>query len=61
MSRRTRRGWWWPAVAGLLAAVDAVLELPAVVIVGLLAALLIAVVAVGTAERATGRLEVDPA
>jgi low temperature requirement protein LtrA len=60
MSRGTRRGWWWPLGAAALAVVDAVLELPAVVVMGALAALLVAVVVVGTVERATGRLDVDP-
>jgi low temperature requirement protein LtrA len=61
MSQGTRHGWWWPAVAAAVAAVDAVLELPAAVVVGTLAALVVVVVAVGSAERATGQLEVDPA
>ncbi|SDE57354.1 Low temperature requirement protein LtrA [Blastococcus fimeti] len=60
MSEGTRRGWWWPVVAAVVAGLDAVLELPATVIVGVLAALVVVVVAVGSAERATGRLEVDP-
>ena len=60
MSEGTRRGWWWPAVAAAVAALDAVLELPAAVVVGTLAALVVVVVAVGSAERATGQLEVDP-
>ncbi len=60
MSRGKRRGWWWPLGAAALAALDAVLELPAVVVVGGLAALMVAVVVVGTAERSTGRLDVDP-
>jgi low temperature requirement protein LtrA len=60
MSRGTRKGWWWPLAAAALAGVDAVLELPAVVVVGALAALLVAVVVVGTAERSTGRLDVEP-
>ncbi len=60
MSRGARRGWWWPLAAAALAALDAVLELPAVVVVGALAALLIAVLVVGTAERSTGRLDVEP-
>ena len=59
MSKGARRGWWWPLVAAVLAVLDAVLELPAVVVVGALAALLVAVVVVGSAERATGRLDVD--
>jgi low temperature requirement protein LtrA len=60
MSRGTRRGWWWPLAAAVLAVLDAVLELPAVVVVGALAALMVAVVVVGTVERSTGRLDVDP-
>jgi low temperature requirement protein LtrA len=59
MSRGSRRGWWWPSAAAAAAAADAALELPAVIVVGTLAALLVAVVAVGTVERATGRLAVD--
>jgi low temperature requirement protein LtrA len=59
MSRRARRGWWWPLTAAAVAAADALLELPAVAVVGALAALLVAVVAVGTVERTTGRLAVE--
>jgi low temperature requirement protein LtrA len=59
MSKEARRGWWWPLVAAALAVLDAVLELPAVVVVGALAALLVAVLVVGAAERATGRMEVE--
>jgi low temperature requirement protein LtrA len=59
MSGRTRRGWWWPLAAAALAALDAALELPAVVVVGALAALVGAVIVVGWAERATGHLAVD--
>jgi low temperature requirement protein LtrA len=61
MSRGARRGWWWPLAAAAIAGLDAVLELPAVVVVGGLAALMVVVVAVGTVERSTGRLAVDPA
>ena len=59
MSRGARRGWWWPLAAAALAALDVVLELPAVAVVGALALLVVAVVVVGTAERSTGRLDVD--
>jgi low temperature requirement protein LtrA len=59
MSRRARRGWWWPLVAAAVAAADIALELPAAAVVGALATILVAVVAVGTVERATGRLAVD--
>ena len=60
MSKGPRRGWWWPLVAAVLAGLDAVLELPAAVVVGALAALLVAVVVVGAAERSTGRMDVEP-
>jgi low temperature requirement protein LtrA len=60
MSRGARKGWWWPLAAAALAVLDAVLELPAAVVVGALAVLVVAVVVVGTAERSTGRLDVDP-
>jgi low temperature requirement protein LtrA len=60
MSEGARRGWWWPLVAAVLAGLDAVLELPAYVVVGALAALLVAVVVVGSAERSAGRLDVSP-
>jgi low temperature requirement protein LtrA len=60
MSRRWRSGWWWPLAAALVAALDAALELPAVVVVGALAAVVVGVVVVGTAQRSTGRLAVDP-
>ena len=60
MSDRTRRGWWWPLLAAVVAALDAVLELPAVVVVGALAALMAAVVLVGMLQRSSGRLDVDP-
>ena len=59
MSRRARSGWWWPLAAAAVALADVALELPAVVIVGALAALLVAVLVVGTVQRATGELAVD--
>ena len=59
MSRRARSGWWWPLAAAAVALVDVALELPAVVVVGALAALMVAVLVVGTAQRTTGGLAVD--
>ncbi|MGY1623894.1 low temperature requirement protein A [Geodermatophilus sp. SYSU D00965] len=61
MSRRARRGWWWPLAAAVVAALDVALDLPALAVVGALAALVVAVVVVGTVERASGRLPVAPA
>jgi low temperature requirement protein LtrA len=60
MSERSRRRWWWPLLAAVVAGLDAVLELPAVVVVGALVALMVAVVVVGMVERSAGRLDVDP-
>ena len=60
MSQDARRGWWWPLAAAVLAGLDAVLELPAFVVVGALAALLVAVVVGGAVERSSGRMDVDP-
>jgi low temperature requirement protein LtrA len=60
MSVRSRRHWWWPLAAAGLALLDVVLELPAVAVVGALAALLVAVTVAGMVERATGELAVDP-
>jgi low temperature requirement protein LtrA len=60
MSKGARRGWWWPLVAAVLAVLDAVLELPAVVVVGALAVLMVVVVVVGSAERSAGRMDVEP-
>ena len=60
MSRRARHGWWWPLAAAAVALLDVALELPAVVIVGALAALMVAVVVAGLVQRHSGDLAVDP-
>jgi low temperature requirement protein LtrA len=59
MARRTRSGWWWPLAAAAVALLDIALELPAVVVVGALAALMVAVLIAGTIQRKTGDLAVD--
>jgi low temperature requirement protein LtrA len=59
MSRGARRGWWWPVAAAVVAGLDAVLQLPAVVVVGGLATVVVAVVLVGLVERATGQMQVS--
>jgi low temperature requirement protein LtrA len=59
MSRRSRSGWWWPVAAAGVALLDVALELPAVVVVGALAAMLVTVLVVGTVQRTTGQLAVD--
>ena len=60
MSRRARDNWWWPLAAAALALLDITLELPAVVVVGALAALVVAVVLTGFVQRHSGDLAVDP-
>jgi len=60
MSRRPRDNWWWPLAAAALALLDVTLELPAVVVVGALAALMVAVVLAGLVQRHSGELAVDP-
>jgi low temperature requirement protein LtrA len=59
MSGRARSGWWWPLAAAAAALLDVLLELPAVVLVGALAALFVAVLVAGSLERSAGRLAVD--
>lgn len=60
MDKRSRRGWWWPLGAAGIAGIDALLELPAVVVVGALDVLMALVVILGSAERSAARLPVDP-
>jgi low temperature requirement protein LtrA len=54
-----RSAWWWPLIAAAVAGLDVALELPAVVVIGALALLVVGVVVVGTAQRTAGRLQVD--
>jgi low temperature requirement protein LtrA len=58
MSRNWRSGWWWPALAAVLAVADALLDLPALPVVGALGLLVVAVAATGTVQQARGRVEV---
>ena len=60
MSRRSRRGWWWPLCAAGIAALDIAVQLPSTVVVGALDLLLVLVVLLGSAERSTDRLPVEP-
>ncbi|MCU1606368.1 MAG: low temperature requirement [Modestobacter sp.] len=59
MSRGWRSGWWWPMAAAVVAALDVAVELPAVAVVGALAAIVVAVVVAGTMRRVTGQVDVD--
>ena len=60
MTGRWRSGWWWPLTAAALAGLDVLLDLPALVVVGALAALLVAVVVVGIVQRAGSGPEDEP-
>ncbi|SDD50512.1 Low temperature requirement protein LtrA [Geodermatophilus telluris] len=59
MTGEVRRGWWWPLLAAAVALLDALLELPAVAVLGALAALVGAVVVAGLVERSHGRLATE--
>ena len=59
MTGDSRRGWWWPLLAAVVAGLDALLELPAVVVIGALAALVALVVVAGTVQRSSGDLETE--
>ncbi|SHG27150.1 low temperature requirement protein A [Geodermatophilus nigrescens] len=59
MTGDVRRGWWWPLAAAVVAGLDALLDLPAVAVIGALAALVVVVVVAGSVQRATGQLEAE--
>ncbi|HEU0101350.1 MAG TPA: low temperature requirement protein A [Mycobacteriales bacterium] len=59
MARKVRSGWWWAVAAAAVAVADALVELPALAIVGVLAALLVVVVAVGMEQEARGNVELE--
>jgi low temperature requirement protein LtrA len=59
MARRSRSGWWWAAVASVVAVGDAVLDVPALGVVAVLAVLLVAVVVTGLEQEARGEVELD--
>ena len=60
MAQKARSGWWWAGLAAVVAAADVLLELPALAVVGVLAALLVAVVVVGLRQEARGEVELQP-
>jgi low temperature requirement protein LtrA len=59
MARNAHSGWWWAVVAAGVAVADALLELPALAVAGVLALVLVAVVGVGVYEEARGNLELE--
>ena len=59
MSRQARSGWWWVALAAGVAAADTLLDVPALVVVGVLAVLLVLVVVVGLDREARGKVQLS--
>jgi len=59
MSRSAGSRWWWAAIAAAVAAADALVDLPALAVMGVLAALLIVVVVVGLDQEARGNVELE--
>ncbi|SFO71849.1 Low temperature requirement protein LtrA [Geodermatophilus dictyosporus] len=59
MTGEVRRGWWWPLLAAGVALLDALLDVPAVAVIGALAALVCAVVVAGLVQRSSGRLATE--
>ena len=57
MAQRARSGWWWAGLAAAFAVGDALLEMPALAVVGGLAVLMCVVVAVGADQSARGRVQ----
>ena len=56
MATQKTSGWWWTLAAAAIAVADALLELPALAVAGVLAALLFAVVGVGLEQEARGNV-----
>ena len=51
MDRAPGRGWWWVTLASVIAVGDAVLDVPALAVAGVLAALLMVVVVTGLGQE----------
>jgi hypothetical protein len=60
MARRSGTGWLWTVAAAAVALADALLELPALAVSGVLAVLLVAVVVVGLDQEARGNVQLKP-
>ena len=59
MARGGRNGWWWAAIAAVVAVGDAVLDVPALGVAAVLAVLLVVVVVTGLEQQARGNVELD--
>jgi low temperature requirement protein LtrA len=57
MARRGRNGWLWTIVAAVVAVADALFELPALAVTGVLAVVLVAVVIIGLDQEARGNVD----
>lgn len=60
MSQRGRTDWWWALPAVGMAFADTLFDLPALVVVSVLAALVVVVVVVGLEQEARGRVQLEP-
>ena len=58
MDRASGRGWW-VTLASVIAVGDAVLDVPALAVAGVLAALLLVVVVTGLEQEAPGSVELE--
>jgi low temperature requirement protein LtrA len=59
MERHSRSGWWWAVLAAAVAAADALLDIPALAVVAILAALVTVVLVVGLEQEARGNVELE--
>jgi len=59
LSGRWRTGWWWLGPAALLALAAAVVTIPSVALVALLAAIVVGVVAFGIVQEGRGEIELE--
>jgi low temperature requirement protein LtrA len=59
LTGRWTSNWLWPAAAALVALADAALRLPAIVVAGALAALVLLVVVIGVRQEIKGEIDAD--
>jgi low temperature requirement protein LtrA len=59
MAPRGRNGWWWAALAAVVAVGDVLLDVPALGVAAVLAVLLVAVVVTGLEQEARGNVELE--
>ena len=59
MDRGIGSGWWWAALAAVVAVGDAVLDVPALAVAGVLAGLVVVVVVTGLEQEARGNVDLE--